>query len=241
MALYGDRTHAGKVLAFALREYATQADVVVLGLPRGGVVVAAEVARELHAPLDVVIVRKLGLPGHRELAMGALASGGVCLVDELLVRGTKVSDSELSEVISAERQELSRRERIYRGFRSAVSLHDKLCILVDDGLASGATMHAAVLGVRQQDPSEIVVAVPVGTKSAVQTLAREVDRVICAALPEPLEAVSHWYTNYTQTTDAEVQRLLEAAPRYDAGSPLDERVRARVRLRGGAPGQGAGR
>ncbi len=240
MALYGDRAHAGKVLAFALRDYADRDDVVVLGLPRGGVIVAAEIARELDAPLDILVVRKLGLPGHRELGMGAIASGGVCLLDELLVSGAKVPDETLAEIISSERRELARREHVYRGSRPALSLHDKICIVVDDGLASGASMHAAVLGLRQQGPSEIVVAVPVGSKSAVQMLAREVDAVVCAAMPEPFEAVSHWYTNYTQITDAEVQRLLEAAPREAARSHFRERA-LRSRRRGGAAGQGVGR
>jgi predicted phosphoribosyltransferase len=188
-----------------------------LGLPRGGIPVAYEVAQALHAPLDVFVVRKLGLPGHSEYAMGAIASGGVRVLNENVIRQLQVPSSAVEAVVRAEYLELERRELAYRGARQAVPAEGRVVILVDDGLATGSTMRAAVLAIRRQFPSHIVVAVPVGAGEACRAMGEVADEVICARMPEPFHAVGLWYENFDQTTDEEVRRLLAASP---AGAPV---------------------
>ena len=210
---FHDRTEAGRVLAADLAKYSGRSDVIVLALPRGGVPVAYEVARALGAPLDVFLVRKLGLPGHEELAMGAIASGGVRLINEDVVDAYDVTDAEIEAVAVAEQTELERRERAYRDGRSLPALRDRTVILVDDGLATGATMRAAVLAVRQESPSRIVVAVPVAAADTCDEFRRIVDDIVCAETPAPFYAVGLWYEDFAQTTDDEVHDLLTAAAR----------------------------
>ena len=205
---YAHRREAGLVLADRLRDFAGRNDVVVLGLPRGGIPVAFEVAAALKAPLDVFVVRKLGLPGHPELAMGAIASGGVRVLNDDLLRHLHVPASVIDAVARAEQAELERRERAYRGTRPAVRLEGRTVILVDDGLATGSTMRAAVLAIRRVLPSEIVVAVPVGARETCRALNEVADDVVCALMPEPFTAVGVWYEHFEQTTDEEVRRLL---------------------------------
>jgi putative phosphoribosyl transferase len=212
---YGDRREAGAVLAGRLREFAGRGDVVVLGLPRGGIPVAFEVAKALEAPLDVFVVRKLGLPGHPEVAMGAIASGGVRVLNDDLLRQLRVPASAIEAVARAEQAELERRERAYRGDRPAMPLHGRTVILVDDGLATGSTMRAAVLAIRRVLPSHVVVAVPVGARETCRALNEVADDVVCALTPEPFVAVGLWYENFEQTTDDEVRRLLTTRPNVD--------------------------
>jgi putative phosphoribosyl transferase len=211
--LFRDRADAGRVLAGALARYAGRTDLLVLALPRGGVPVAFEVARALGAPLDVFLVRKLGLPGHEELAMGAIASGGVRLINEDVVQAYHVSDAQIEMVSEVEQRELERRERAYRDGRSLRSLRDLTVILVDDGLATGATMRAAVLAVRQESPASIVVAVPVAAAETRDEFRTIVDEIICAETPAPLYAVGLWYEYFSQTTDEEVHDLLSTTAR----------------------------
>src|SRR5467141_1683956 len=217
MGRYQDRRHAGRVLAEALREYAGRPDVVVLALPRGGVPVAYEVARRLGAPLDVFVVRKLGLPGHEEFAMGALASGGVIVLDRAVIQGLGISSGAIEAAIAREQAELARREKLYRGDRPPLEVTGKTVILVDDGLATGSTMRAAVAGLRQRGARRIVVAVPIAAPSTCRELSAEADEIVCAATPEPFVAVGRWYANFEQTTDEEVRAFLEAAAREQAG------------------------
>ena len=212
---YANRREAGSILAGRLREFAGRDDVVVLGLPRGGIPVAFEIAKALNAPLDVFVVRKLGLPGHPELAMGAIASGGVRVLNDDLLRQLHVPPSMIDAVARAEQAELERRERAYRGARPAVPVAGRVVILVDDGLATGSTMRAAVLAIRRVLPSEIVVAVPVGARETCRALNEVADNVVCALMPEPFTAVGLWYDNFEQTTDDEVRRLL--APQSPGG------------------------
>ncbi len=210
-----DRRAAGRALAEALDRYAGRKDVIVLALPRGGVPVAAEIARGLDVPLDVMLVRKLGAPWQPELAMGAIASGGVRVMNDEVVRGMGISPEAIEQVAQEELKELERRERAYRGNRPWPDLTDKTVILVDDGLATGATMHAAIDAVRAQNPAQIVVAVPVAPPDTVRTLEPLVDEVVCLFQPEPFMAIGQWYQDFSQLTDAEVQALLEeqeAAP-----------------------------
>lgn len=208
---YDDRRDAGRQLAARLASYAANPRALVLGLPRGGVPVAYEVARALGAPLDVFLVRKLGVPGHEELAFGALASGGSRVYNEALLRELAL-DAETIEVIAArEGRELSRRERAYRAERPPPDLRGRVIILVDDGLATGATMRAAVVALRWQDPARIVVAVPVGAPATCALLGVEADEVVCAAIPDPFYAVGQWYEDFSETTDDEVRALLAAA------------------------------
>lgn len=206
---FRDRAEAGQELAAELREYAGRDNVVVLALPRGGVPVGAEVARALSAPLDVFLVRKIGLPGHEEFAMGAIASGGVVMINEHVVRTYGVSRSQIESVVERERGELERRERRYRGDNSLPSLAGKTVILVDDGLATGSSMRAAVEAVRGLGPAETIVAVPIAPAETCDALASEVDRVVCALTPEPFYAVGLWYRDFSQTTDDEVMHILE--------------------------------
>ncbi len=210
-----DRRAAGRALAEALGRYAGRKDVIVLALPRGGVPVAAEIARGLDVPLDVMLVRKLGAPWQPELAMGAIASGGVRVMNDEVVRGMGISPEAIEQVAQEELKELERRERAYRGNRPWPDLTDKTVILVDDGLATGATMHAAIDAVRAQNPAQIVVAVPVAPPDTVRALEPLVDEVVCLFQPEPFMAIGQWYQDFSQLTDAEVQALLEeqeAAP-----------------------------
>lgn len=205
---FRDRTDAGRLLAEKLAAYAHRPDVMVLALPRGGVPVAYEVARALGAPLDVFLVRKLGLPGHEELAMGALASGGVRVLNDQVVRALRIPDYVIDAVAAWENQELARRERLYRGDRPPPDVRGRTVILIDDGLATGATMLAAVKALRQLQPVRIVVAVPTAAPDTCEMLRAEVDEVICAITPEPFHAVGLWYEDFSQTTDEEVRELL---------------------------------
>ncbi|KWT97384.1 MULTISPECIES: phosphoribosyltransferase [unclassified Variovorax] len=205
---FKDRHDAGRVLASALGKWRGQPDLVVLALPRGGVPVAWEVARALQAPLDVLVVRKLGLPGQEELAMGAIGPGGVRVMSDV-ARMWPVSDAEVEQVIAREQAELARRERLYRGERAPLALAGRVVLLVDDGLATGASMHAAVLAVRAMHAQRIVVAVPVGSREAVQLLETVADEVVCVHAPEPFRAVGIWYENFGQTSDEEVRGLLQ--------------------------------
>jgi putative phosphoribosyl transferase len=217
-----DREEAGEILAERLAGYAAAGDVVVLGLPRGGVVVAYEVARALNAPLDVFMVRKLGVPGHEELAAGAIASGGARVVNEDVVRGVGLDKARLDEIAAREQAVLERREQLYRGHSAAVELKDKQVIVVDDGLATGATMRTAVAALRQQGPARIVVAVPTAPAETCQVLAREADEVVCAMSPTPFFSIGEWYVNFDQTSDEQVVELLERASgfgRADRGEP----------------------
>jgi putative phosphoribosyl transferase len=209
--LYENRREAGRKLAQRLLRYADRSDVIVLGLPRGGVPVAFEVARALDAPLDVFLVRKLGVPGHRELAMGAIASGGVRVLNEEIVSGLGLSAEAIDRVAARERQELERRERAYRVAESVTDVRDRVAILVDDGLATGASMKAAVDALRARGPSRIVVAVPVAPPETCAEFDDDVDEVVCAATPRPFFGVGAWYREFPQTTDAEVKELLRQA------------------------------
>ena len=205
---FRDRRHAGKLLGQRLRVYADRSDVLVLALPRGGVPVAYEVATELHAPLDVFLVRKLGVPGFEELAMGAIASGGLRVVNEDLVRSLNLTDNAIDQVAARELLELNRRERLYRDDRPEPDPAGHIVILVDDGLATGSTMRAAAQALARKRPARIVVAVPIAASETCEALSREVDEVICAVTPEPFHAVGLWYNDFDQTSDAEVRALL---------------------------------
>ncbi len=205
---FRNRTDAGRQLAEKLAAYANRPDVLVLALPRGGVPVGFDVARELGAPLDVFLVRKLGVPGHEELAMGAVATGDVRVLNDEIVRGLGISEHEIDAAAARELQELARRERLYRGDRPPPDIAGRTVILVDDGLATGATMRAAIAAVRQQQPARIVVAVPTASPDTCEALKAETDDVVCAMTPEPFLAVGHWYEDFTQTTDDEVRELL---------------------------------
>jgi len=209
MKLFRDRIEAGRMLARELLRYAGRDDVIVLALPRGGVPVASEVAKALKAPLDVFLVRKLGLPGDEELAMGAIASGGVRVLNEDVLRWRKVPDSTIDLVTQREQQELKQRESAYRGERPMPDLENKTVIIVDDGLATGTTMRAAVTALRAFKPSRIVVAVPTAPPDVCRELQEEVDSVICATTPEPFLAIGAWYEDFRQTTDEEVRSILE--------------------------------
>lgn len=208
---YANRTDAGRRLATYLSKYAGRRDVIVLALPRGGVPVGHEVAQALNAPLDVFVVRKLGLPWQEELAVGAIASGGAVVLNDDVVRISGITRDQLDRVTRAEEAELHRREQQYRGDRAFPDLRGKTVILVDDGLATGATMRAAVEALRREGPSSVVVAVPVAASETCQRLQSIADDVICAMTPDPFEAVGLWYDDFSQTTDAEVQDLLSRA------------------------------
>ena len=207
---FRDRRDAGRELAEHLVEYANRSDVVVLALPRGGVPVAYEVAKALNAPLDVFLVRKLGVPGYEELAMGAIASGGVRVLNTDVTR-FGIPSWVVDRVAAAEQRELERRERLYRGDRPHPDVGGRTVILVDDGLATGATMRAAVAALRRMDPGKIVVAVPTGAPETCEALRKEADDVTCAVTPQPFHAVGLWYEDFAQTTDEEVHDLLERA------------------------------
>ena len=205
---FTDRRDAGIALAERLQEYKDRDDVIVLALPRGGVPVAYEVARALHVPLDVFLVRKLGLPGHRELAMGAIASGGVRVLNETVVGWYGIPPAVIDEVARDEATELERREHVYRDQRPPLAIRGRTVVLIDDGLATGSTMKAAVQAVRAHEPAKIVVAVPVGAPDTCREFADVADEIICARTPEPFSAVGQWYRHFSQTTDDEVRELL---------------------------------
>jgi putative phosphoribosyl transferase len=222
--LFRDRYDAGRQLADELTAYADRSDVMVLALPRGGVPVAYEVARRLHAPLDVFLVRKLGLPGHEELAMGAIASGGVRVLNEELVNVLDIAPDVIDEVAEEEWEELKRRERAYRDDRPPLDVRGRIVILIDDGLATGSSMRAAVAALRKQGPARIVVAVPIAANSTCRELQKEVDEVVCARTPEPFRAVGIWYDDFTQTSDDEVHALLEETQDHAKGGAAQSTV-----------------
>jgi predicted phosphoribosyltransferase len=209
--LFQDRREAGRVLAERLQPYANRPDVMVLALPRGGVPVAFEVAEALHAPLDVFLVRKLGLPGQEELAMGAIATGGVLVLNEELVEALGIPEGVIREVAREEERELERREQVFRDDRPLPNVHGKTVILIDDGLATGSTMRAAVAALRQLGPRRIVVAVPVAAAETCDEFRGLVDDIVCAETPEPFYGVGRWYEDFTQTSDEEVRELLARA------------------------------
>ncbi len=216
-----DRTEAGKALGDALRHYADRDDVIVLGLPRGGVPVAFEVARALHAPLDVMVVRKLGTPGQEELAMGAIATGDVRVLHEAVIEAYGIRPEDIEAEVAKERAELQRRERLYRGARPAPALGGRCVVLVDDGLATGSTMRAAVQAVRKLEPARVVVAVPVAPPQTVAAFEKLADEFVCLAAPEPFYAIGEWYRDFRQISDDEVRALLErdaATPRPGASA-----------------------
>lgn len=213
--IFRDRTEAGKFLATRLAHYAGQPDLLVLALPRGGVPVAFEVAKALEAPLDVFLVRKLGFPGHEEAAMGAIASGGVIVLNEEMLQGMRIPDHVIDSVVERELQELKRRENMYRAGLPPIDVNGRVVILVDDGLATGSTMRAAAQALRKQNPKRLVVAVPVGAPETCDEFRSEVDEIICGVEPETLYAVGVWYEDFSQTTDEEVQRLLEEASQWN--------------------------
>jgi predicted phosphoribosyltransferase len=216
---FEDRREAGRALAARLRPYAGRSDVVVLALPRGGVPVAYPVAEALDAPLDLFLVRKLGTPGHRELAMGAIASGGVRVLNDDVVKRYAIPAAAIDAVALEEEQELRRREAAYREGHDAVPLTDRIVILIDDGLATGSTMMAAVKAVQQSAPAKVIVAVPVGARDTCEALAAVADEVVCVRTPEPFSAVGQWYLNFDQTSDEEVRHLLHARQRPVAPHP----------------------
>jgi erythromycin esterase-like protein/predicted phosphoribosyltransferase len=240
---FRNRTEAGRQLGDQLTQYAGRSDVIVLGLPRGGIPVAHEVAARLKAPLDVFLVRKLGVPGHPELAMGAIAAGGIKVLSHDLIRDLAIPPALIEQVAVRERLELERRDGLYRGNRRPPVVRDRTVILVDDGLATGSTMQAAVLALRQQAPARIVVAVPVGARDTCERLRQTADEVVCVSMPEPFQAVGLWYEQFAQTTDEEVTRLLAVArpnnpgkrPARD-GDPLAI-VRDRAHVLKGDPAQ----
>jgi predicted phosphoribosyltransferase len=212
--LFHDRIDAGRRLATALHAYASRADVLVLGLPRGGVPVAAEVARVLQAPLDALLVRKLGLPGQEELALGAIALGGTRVLNRDVIRASGISAVTIEAVTAAEQRELARRDRLYREERPAPVVRGRIVILVDDGLATGASMYAALTALRPQQPAKLVVAVPVGPAATCRQLGTLADEVVCLYTPELFYALGPWYEDFAPPTDATVRNLLAAgAPR----------------------------
>jgi predicted phosphoribosyltransferase len=209
--IFKDRSEAGRVLAAKLKAYADRDDVLVLALPRGGVPVAFEVAKAINAPLDIFLVRKLGVPGQEELAMGAIATGGIRVLNEDVVRYLHIPDDVIDQVAAREQQELLRRERAYRDDRPAPDVSGRTVILVDDGLATGSTMRAAVAALRQQGPARIVVAVPTAAPQTCDEFRGEVYEIVCATTPEPFMGVGQWYEDFSQTTDEEVRSLLSRA------------------------------
>jgi putative phosphoribosyl transferase len=213
MFRFKNRSMAGQYLADKLQNYANDPNAVVLGLPRGGVVVAFEAAQELGLPLDIFLVRKLGVPGYEELAMGAIASGGVRVMNDNVMRQINIPADTVEAVAKREERELMRREKAYRDNRPPLDVKDRTVILIDDGLATGATMRAAVTALRKQRPGRIVIAVPVASQDACDEFRADVDDIICGITPAQFHAVGVWYEDFSQTTDEEVQQLLRAAHR----------------------------
>lgn len=211
MTPFKNRRDAGRILAQRLCKYAGRSDVVVFALPRGGVPVASEVALALNAPLDIFLVRKLGLPGHEELAIGAIATGGVRVLNEEIIHALNIPEEVIDLVAQQELKELERRERSYRGDRPALDVWNKTVILIDDGLATGASMRAAVLGVRAQNPARIVIAVPTAPPESCNALEFQVDEIVCSITPKPFLGVGKWYEDFSQITDEQVHVLLEEA------------------------------
>jgi putative phosphoribosyl transferase len=209
--IFRDRSDAGRQLAARLKRYADRKDVLVLALPRGGVPVAYEVAKELKAPLEVFLVRKLGVPGHEELAMGAIASGGVRVLNEDIVSYLRIPDEVIDAIAEVEQRELARRERAYRNDRPPPDVKGRVVILIDDGLATGSTMRAAAASLRLQKPGRIVVAVPVSSPETCHELRSEIDEIVCAVTPENFQGVGLWYEDFLQTSDEEVCELLKRA------------------------------
>ncbi|WP_017328031.1 phosphoribosyltransferase [Synechococcus sp. PCC 7336] len=220
-AKFVDRIEAGQLLAVRLQAYANHPNAIVLGLPRGGVPVAFEIATALHLPLDICLARKLGVPGQEELAMGAIAPGGIQWINWDLVSQLGISAAAIEPVLEREQQELARREQLYRGNRPFPNLTGKTVLLVDDGIATGATFQAAIATLRQYHPREIIAAVPVAPLDTCRELQREVDRLICLRTPEPFYAIGLWYDHFDQTCDREVQQLLEWA---NQSLPASDRV-----------------
>ncbi len=208
MEKFIDRQQAGRILAEKLKEYANQPNVIALALPRGGVPVAYEIATALSIPLDVFIVRKLGVPEHEELAMGAIASGGTVFVNESIIRELSLKKSSIDVVIQSEQDELARREHVYRGDRPFPDLLGKKVILIDDGIATGATMQAAIIALRKHKPANIIIAVPVAARTTCEAMESQVDRLVCPLQPINFYAVGLWYEHFSQTTDDEVIKLL---------------------------------
>lgn len=206
---FRDRAQAGQLLSKQLGRYANREDVIVLALPRGGVPVAREIARSLRTPLDVFLVRKLGVPGQEELAMGAIASGGVRILNQDIVQTMGIPAHVIDSVTATEVQELARRERLYRGERPAPDVTGRTVILVDDGLATGASMRAAVAALRRMKPRHIVIAVPIAAVPTRQEFAREVDEIVCLHTPDPFFSVGFWYDDFSQTTDEDIREMLE--------------------------------
>ncbi len=210
---FEDRREAGQHLAERLSRYAGE-DILVLGLPRGGVPVAYEVAKKLNAPLDIFTVRKLGVPGHEEYAMGAIASGGVRVLNDEALRELGISAAEVEDAIEEEQEELERRETLYRRDRPAPTLEGRTVLLVDDGMATGASMTAALKALRQHNPARVIVAVPAASRTVCEQFEALVDEVVCGITPEPFMAVGVWYEQFEQTTDQEVQQLLDRAEAF---------------------------
>jgi predicted phosphoribosyltransferase len=222
--LFQDRFQAGRLLASKLRGFANRSDTVVLALPRGGVPVGFEVAKALPAPLDVFVVRKLGVPGHEELAMGAIASGGICVLNEDLVRAAGIPNELINAVGADEERELERRERVYREGRPPVAVQGRTVILVDDGLATGSSMRVAVMALKRKKPAQIVVAVPVGAPETCAEIESAVDQVVCVVTPEPFRSVGEWYRDFSQTSDEDVRDLLRRAGTFPENDRLATRV-----------------
>lgn len=217
--IFNNRVHAGQLLAKALMQHAGREDVIVLGLPRGGVPVAYEVAKRLHVPLDVLVVRKLGVPGHEELAMGAIASGGARVIHDAVVRGLAIPSAVLEAVAAVQGRELRRRELAYRGHAGAPAVAGKVIILVDDGIATGSTIRAAVQALRQQKPKRIVIAVPTAAPDTCAELESMADEVVALMKPQNFRSVGQWYEDFPQTTDDEVRQLLAEAAAEHAAAP----------------------
>jgi len=222
--MFRDRVDAGQHLAKELVHYANREDVLILGIPRGGVPVAFEVAQALHAPLDIVLVRKLGTPGQEELAMGAIASGGIRILNQQLVAELGITDEQVADVIATQEAELERRERLYRGGSPGISVKGKIVILVDDGIATGSSVLAAIDALRKLEPKKIVVAVPVAPSHADEQIKRVADEFVCVHKPEWFFGIGQFYENFSQTEDSEVHALLEGAAEAPVAAGKSEKT-----------------
>jgi len=229
--IFANRKEAGQKLAIRLRKYADRSDIVVLGAPRGGVPVAFEIAADLKAPLDVFVLRKLGVPGREELAFGAIASGGVRILNRDIVEGLGITGLDIERVTRAEREELERRERTYRGGKAPLNVSGLTVILVDDGIATGSTMKAAVRALRQMKPARIVIAVPVAPPSTCNQLRSEADELVCLETPQPFYGVGQFYSDFSQVSDEEVKELLDTASQTRRETHLDPQVTSRGKQR----------